>query len=536
MKKNILFLLLCALCTTSCLYEDLGNYDYNKLPEVVIEEVDGTYGPLIYSVDSLIITPKLFFGTDRESEFDCIWYRKSNNAIVKITNTAELRLLMNVAGMNHFIFSAKHRKTGFSKDLQVRCEVTASPNNGWFILKETTEGNTEMDILFREWIKTDPNNQYEKNTFRKDVMMDIYGQQLQGEPVQLDITRYPIRVPDPNDSTKVITQAVNVVVPMSREDLLYINGTDMSVIANYDKVFANPRPRGERRNEGLYSSNGTSTLVYNGGKLKFRMISASPMFMSEIQGDYSVSSNVVWGKTSRAGISERQIVYDRESSSFYHIVATSTYLGKCIQLDPINGFIASELNLNSDLLFFKQSSKAWRGRSGAGLSILRKKNDPDSIIMCHLDLGLLDNTPFNLIAKMDTLSAKEHQFMKAEHLALHQDGEMLYYAVNNKVSIFRLKDRVVIPTDLDFGTEVITWFKYVRFNIGTVGQFRFDNLFVATYDSASDTYKIYRYNVTGSDKVPVKVEKEFVSGKGKVHSLKHIQFTTAPENYSINYI
>ena len=61
---KILFIFISLFLLSSCLYEDKGNYDYNRLPDLEIWGVEENYGDRLLYTEYLKIVPEIKFSDE----------------------------------------------------------------------------------------------------------------------------------------------------------------------------------------------------------------------------------------------------------------------------------------------------------------------------------------------------------------------------------------------------------------------------------------------------------------------------------------
>lgn len=63
--NRILYIFVCLFGLNSCLYEDKGNYDYHRLPDLEISGIEERYGDRLLFTEYLEIEPTVKFIDER---------------------------------------------------------------------------------------------------------------------------------------------------------------------------------------------------------------------------------------------------------------------------------------------------------------------------------------------------------------------------------------------------------------------------------------------------------------------------------------
>ena len=100
---KILFIFISLFLLSSCLYEDKGNYDYNRLPDLEIWGVEENYGDRLLYTEYLKIVPEIKFSDEKDEAYSYAWYKKGKDKeLVLISETKDLNYLPEDFGRNDF--------------------------------------------------------------------------------------------------------------------------------------------------------------------------------------------------------------------------------------------------------------------------------------------------------------------------------------------------------------------------------------------------------------------------------------------------
>lgn len=505
MKKGILFGIVCLFCTTSCLYKDLGNYDYVDVPTIKIDSVKSKSDASIeLLIDTLKIDPVVSYGgvLVNDDEFDYGWYMKTKHALTEISKEKKFRRVMTKNGKNEFRFIAKNKKTGLSKYADVNCNAISRTERGWYILKETADGNTEIDAQLRAIDGT--------FTFRENLITVSCGAPLEGQPLTMDYTKYRW-----NNIAFDTLELRSALFPISSEDIKAIGILDLKKLADFEDLFNEVMPpKEDRKIEGLYASadDQTQLLVYNNGRIRVRMGELSSEFSPEYYGNYQMQAKPLVG----LGTADMIPVYDKTVGSFKYVAGNTSAIRNIgdSALMAQNGIpFIPWTYLNGDLLYSGQCN------GNKGHAILRDRVNPDFIYFCHLNETNLHMQFTFFIPKVDTLSAVNFTFPTADSYSTKQDGSVVYFRHGNKISIYDPASKKETLNIMDFGNEEVTWMKHIDFTQES-STLKFSGLAIATHTDGKYTLRLYTVKPGGAlDPVPFQVH----TGTGKVKTAMYIK-------------
>ena len=161
MKKIYLLLALVTLCLTSC-FEDKGNYSYHDVNDIVIEGIAESYTNLSYADEVLEIDPVIKTNyTDLQYEWYMWdptieenysgWDEEQNYKAELIGTEKKLSYKVNCPAKRYTIMlKVTSKENGYSVSASTRFDATTEFARGFYILKETPDGNSELDLYYRE--------------------------------------------------------------------------------------------------------------------------------------------------------------------------------------------------------------------------------------------------------------------------------------------------------------------------------------------------------------------------------------------------
>ncbi len=504
MKRRLYIYVCLLLFSNAACYDDLGNYNYNRLPKIVIDSIENNYGTKQLFIDSLIIKPVISFGDEDESSFNKTWYDKRSDTLLPIANTLNLRIRLNDAGSKNYIFEVEHKELGISKRVKTWVTVASGMERGFYILKETAEGNTDLDGHIRL--------QDEEYQLYPNMISDKLGKPLLGKPVSLDYWNW---IYNDLEGGQIIEDE-RVIRPVSEKDIAVFRMSSFAHIGGKSELFLEEK---EMHFEGLRSILGVSFLFSDDGRLTLMPNEMSSRFVSGVNGDYELAPMICAPKSKGS-----TFVYDKKTSSFMGVGGTtSTILKKLPDMTRENKYMPMN-NWNADLKYFGRSEGRMPGHrdsEGIGYALLEKKDDPGALFLLHFTLenayrNMIDS--YSSVERIDTLP-RDLNLRKAKHYSVNQGGRILYYTIGSRVFSYDMttQEEKLVVGESDFSgptgapTE-ITYLKhiYILYEYGFVKM----GLFVGGYKDGN--YTLYFYKNAKTTEAPL-----MWTGKGKLKDMRY---------------
>lgn len=224
MKNYILFLYLCvAALLTSC-FDDNSTVatEANRVKTIQVEGLKDT-SMVAYS-RPLELTAHVEGSSDDELSY--AWYiyggqyegkTKDGYRSIQIGTGKTLSYPIELRiGYYTVVCEATHISTGYFASAQFRLNVTSDFSQGFYILKETTDGNSELD--FYNHLKKEINN---------DLLTKVHDSPLPGKPRNMN-TVYSKVCMDPETATS--TYVTGIFVTCGDNNVALYNTTDMSLM------------------------------------------------------------------------------------------------------------------------------------------------------------------------------------------------------------------------------------------------------------------------------------------------------------------
>ncbi len=522
---SVLILLL-VISLNSC-YEDLGNYEYNRLDEIEVTNIEANYGSKELFVDSVIINPVVKFGEEGNEAFSGVWYMVTPGGLEPVSEGINLELPVTKSGLHNLILELTYNRLNLKHYVETEFEASSNMERGYYILKETSDGNTDMDVFMRVAVDSI------QESF--NLIGSVLKEPLPGKPVDIDYWDWIWR--DETITDSVVMRTNRVIRPMSEKELAIFNVQDFSYLGDLDRILAKDIPMAERNLEGLISVNEMTLLFYNGGRMQILGNSGlfqTSHFISEFPGDYELEPCISSQRTGSG------LLFDKASSSIVGLVGVSVSQFSilpdvAISMYPSFNFTANNGSVNGiqdvNLKYCGRANTNQRiaplgNKDETAYFLFEKAQHPDSLLLYQLSLGPIAggmDANFLSLMSIDTLD-NAHNLKKAEHYAMNAKGEYLYFAKDSKVYYYNLQS-MSDKELLDFGGEEITYLKHVKWSYD--GDYNFDCLVVGTHSAGK--YKLCFYEMSGA--LPTGETKHVLEGEGKVKSFVYASPAGAIENY-----
>lgn len=220
MKKYILFL--CALGLLSSCFKDDSTVakEENRAAEIVVEGLKDT--SVVSFSTTLELTPTVPGYTDDELSF--AWYiyggefeNQTENGYRTVSIGNEKTLVYPVelkTGTYTVVCEATHKETGYFGLTEFTMNVTTAFSEGFYILKETPDGNTDIDIY-----------NYIQKSLKEDLLATEHGAPMSGEPRNMT-TVYGKTFMDP--TTAKSTYGTGLFVASGANEFTLYNTDDLS--------------------------------------------------------------------------------------------------------------------------------------------------------------------------------------------------------------------------------------------------------------------------------------------------------------------
>lgn len=517
MKIKHYILLLCTLplLLIGCEY---GRDDvFNELPDITIQHMaeTGIVPEQIFLGDTLRITPHVVYGNEGNNAFDFAWYRQDYSSLKLLSRDSIFNYKMDSLGNWTIRLEVTNKKTQVSNSSTAYTTVISRSERGWYVLKENSEGNTELDLI---GINTDG-----ENYFNEQNLLAQWNTELKGAPVTLLYT-YNFGWTAPGDSYP--TTYLSTLFPVSEEDVLAFRINNEQILSQGNDLFFDRNDHTPHHFEGGITSPLQMILVDRKQSHLYQL--GTPSFLPPAGESYQLSPYF----TTTEGSNSYQLGFEETTHSFVYYTQLAAepsffpeqyYEGTArISSNHMNGTIRflenTDGSLNPDTASVKRA-----------YALFQESDRSDRTILLGLDLAQIDpaqyqlgNAHYNPIMTADTLSYSNYPELRtAQYFALNKNYPILYYGSGNTLYEYQIEQRSNrLVLEYPSGETI----SYVHFLPCTYDDYTFRNLIVAT-TTTDGHYKIYRYTITGSQYTQVGAPYE---GEGKVKTM----LFASPNTYS----
>ena len=499
-KLKYIFLIVSGFVMISCM-KDLGNYKYEDVGKPQIGNLPASISVTI--PDNLKITP-----TVNIPENDCktVWFvqikDKTANDVETYADTLSRQLSLDVpfeypVGAYTLYLKVTDKTTGVSEYASTEVSVISGYSTGYYLLKETIEGNTELDF-----------HRTDGNVF-SDLIAKSNGTALNGKPKTLSYLNgycYLNETTGQNDINSLL-------VALSEKDCVTLNMMDMSQARGYDQWYFDssniyPVEKIHHFNNlcysyGMFAEDGLFTNyqcaaweMYSSGKL-----ASSADIMMDGTLRYSCASDVCYFVYSA-------YFYDSLNSAINYVNLNGECYKAKLQYTPLTSGQNPKLEKLADRVIYV-----------GGVS----PEDNYVIIICEREDGskylyyaLADEQVLNIEAKSEI--TLESAFDGSVRYATCRKGSNYVYSLyNNEIYAMNPDNgqvaKLVLP-DLPAGE--ITCFDTMYYDHPEVG---YNHFVVATYKDGA--YTVSFYEMIGGEPVAEKSPVITFSGIGRVKTLQH---------------
>ncbi len=492
MNKYMICLLL-PLLVWGC-FKDDGNYDYADGIEIDVQGIEEKYN-LIAFQDKLEITPTVH-AVRPEDRCEYLWliYPKNNlykSAIDTISREKDLDWSVNVKPGDYIVefIATDCDRLNFFKRCTTQLTASTTYTEGFYILKETADGNTELDLY-------SPN----RDIALSNLLTNVHGKAFTGRPDNLGLFFCFNFINEENGEQEMV-QTLNVIT----EDNAYIlRTTDLATIRDYSSMFY------EKLDDKPYALRNSSISA---------MSTLGEVYLSSRGASFSMGNRFGWP----ASIAD----YPEMGGSpfgFFESYAALFGVGIFQYFDSNTGTFCS---LNSmlgafDLTPFPEGRNiphslihygpaGMDGQSGT-LRHYALFQDKDNASKHYLYKFLYNSRAGNRAEILELPEAS--LFNRADRIVLSKSVDNFYYFVTDN-RLYRYWVDQDLEEELNLtgvpATEQIVLLKE-RYYYETMGApAAFNYLVVGTYDG--EDYHLYFYNTVGG--APAGAPVKMTSGKGK---------------------
>lgn len=499
----LLIVLMAGLLFSACYDKD---NTIHRLPDL---EIGNVINGSVKTGEIINVAPKC---TMAGEEVECTynWYCYHGAVSELISEDAHLAWRVDTTGSVTLQVEATHVETGIQAVQTFYYTVVPRINNGWLILKETADGNTDMDVSL---IQTDGVE------FAADQLSLALGEPMRGKPVSLLYTDN-YQWYDPETGSTLKNQ--QCLVPVSEKEMLMYRVNDENVLARTEDLFYEVPDFTSGNIEAFMQLAYSASLIYD-GKVYLR---SNVAFMPALLGDYHLAPYLVC-----YGYSNPMLVYDELSTSF-GIIQASNNMSTTMEIKYFtdayresDNLRVSPNGLNADLIYLGQTDGSVDPESltnnGTAYALMQKKDDAENLLLYGLNSREWYSAAYGPIrfARMIPVSRCE-AFASADFYTMHQTNNLIYFVKDNRLSYYDIDNDEFVMDVYTFDGEV-TYCKYIGNNYDyndsswnpPLYDNRFNRLVVAT--SSGTSYTIHSFDWSVNKGLTI-LPDQTIRGEGKV--------------------
>lgn len=280
MKKRLIYMTaLAATLSLSACFEDDSQLG-SPLGDITIEGIESSYTKNAYVGEKLQITPKI--ETDyADMDYQWLLLGEETGTIKENGDTIQPTVIGTEKDLNYEVaiapgtyqvrLVAKARSNGYTQYAFTSLTVKTTFSTGFYVLKQTTDGNTELDML---------NN---NNETAHDILTKIDGQPLSGAPQWMGPV-YSMNYVNPDNDEMENTSAI--IVTSQHGDFTVRRSTDMLEVFNRNNLFYDTMSETEKPYGIFLTTMGNMNLITSAGL--YSTSSAAGFGASPATGQYGL--------------------------------------------------------------------------------------------------------------------------------------------------------------------------------------------------------------------------------------------------------
>lgn len=468
--RFIFFQMLVVLSLTGC-FQDEGNYDYKNIGKVFVSGYEESY-TVVSDLTPLSITMNVEL-EDPDMEVDYLWTMYAHggvgtNKIDTIARTKDLQnqVLRGEAREYRLEFRIRETKTGVCWYTLIPVTISTEYTKGWYVLKETAEGNTELDL------QTDAGCM--ANLLKAETAMSY-----RGKPQGLGFTESYMYV----DTAGNRQNKSRCLFVQSEEQMGVWLINSMKLIHDYTNCFY-MTPAFTPKQSGSLMSDELISIFDESGMYSYSSMTMNVGLFGEKRlygSDYRISNKGMF-----AFYGGSAIVFDELSRSWLGLGAMHNNLLRFNDNNASNVCLRKPYDMDLQLV--------WGGNrmltTSTAYAVLDSMVQPRKRIVQTLNkTGIASKR--NPITKEYVVPADKNLY-QSDVICSHCKNATLYCAVGNRLYAYDMNGMDnEVKMDYPFAeNEEITYITH--FN-STASDARFEKFVVATFDGVN--YKLYLFDL-----------------------------------------
>ena len=509
MKKTFLAFLLFALIAmpTGC-YKDLGNYDYRELDEIVIDTTGtGTLSSYaVYRYDTLRISPKLYLNGNEvvsgDPDLECTWtiFQAVVGGTIYSRDTLSHSLALEApitkpSGKWVVHLAVKDLKTDVETYFRTSVQVDETISDGWMVLYETEDGNTDVGLIVDDYVKTGVT----KDRVFTGLFAGTNGRPMSGKPK--------------NICHSAACLGSGEILIASENEFLGVDKISFEPTFPFKDLFWNA-PEVQAPTEVIYTMYRKETVINNNRIHSANFMSSgvtrTNFFGEPARGDYGTLAE--WSAIFPAN-SFDAIVYDQTNQRFLQLPYGGVEVeGFAEQDESLSAFDVNDVGMRMVVSDY--------GRNYYEYSLM-EKNGKYSLLVSDFINSDPGSTGIG-VAKYDMDSCPG--ISSACTLTGTLNGEYVYYGGGSGVYIFKYNSGSPAYECWEAPSgEEVTCIYMMKMQHQSIYQVFVPNpcqlIFIATYDDATGNGKVYEYLLDPANGSLDLGSERVRSGFGKIHKM-----------------
>ena len=502
MKKIYLLLPLMLLTFVSC-FEDDTNYSYKPVSDIEIKNIEKLYVKVLYLGENLEITPEInteytdlayewylwkpskeeYNGPEYDPDYKADMISVERNLSYPIDEIGE-------AGTYTVMLKVISKSNDYAKSFTTRLDVTTEVSRGFYILKETADGNSELDLHYRDG---------------EPVMANLFTAKeygpMEGKPLSLAV-HFAHGYLDPRDNKPKNCRSISVATDQGK--IAFYNSEDLNLTLDNSSVTYS----GLAEDEIPYMSfaNGYCNHLLTSKGVTVTYVTT----MGPSTGKFATHSNK-GGSTFAFGYGEDAYFWDQDNEKISYVNAM--WMG---EVGPNGAYEEGEYTTAGMECLTCGHNEASSPAKGY---FLMKEKATGNQFMYVIDLSA--TKPIDKVS-----IASDLKLAKATAYAFNvHEAEYIYFVADNKLYKYSLAEKKedATPIALEGITagETITQLSYQWLNDG---DYSFTHLIVGTQEG--NKYRVRMYDLTAS--IPQKLVRT-IEGEGIFKSVMYMSPTASSQ-------
>ncbi len=493
MKKLTTILLFgMALFLTSC-FQDDSSLGVREVGAIKIGALKDT-SMVSYNGKVLRISPEVETGYP-EGEMSYAWYiyggsfeEKNDYRTYCIGEKKELAYEVNLpSGSYTVVFEATATTNTYAQKTTFNLTVSTPFSQGFYILKETAEGDTELDLSTDDGLV-------------ENLMKSLLGESLPGKPLGVAVTYDNGYIDDQDLEMK----ANNMVHVFTKEDYRAFRTEDMHPTFNRDNLMFDPMPADEVFCAAMQDANGIVFLSNKGFYRSAAGVSSGKLGLPAVNGGSKFVQSFVAGMAAT-------VFWNGETHGLGEMT-DGDWSGK---YELPSGFEAANLECLASGLNYSATEEI-------GWFLCEDTNTGKRLLFTVTAIP-----SFYMVTdiKVQAVGADKHLATGKVMAGNGLDASVIYVADNTGVYLFDLTTQTETPFTFQGieGEIVYISNNYLYVNtFGTLSPDNFNYLLVATQNG--NKYNLYFYDeLVGG--IPISKPEKSVTGTGTVKGIRYLSTT-----------